>query len=658
MTNRAARAGIARGYELDDAVRRVNELVRELRVEVRRRRYASGTGIADTGGNFSATDVEGALAELAAALNAAAGGVPAIDRAAGAASVNSPGAAAGFAIVQASPPVRNTLASSLVLTLPAAPTPGNTLIVWHVTRAAPTPTGPTGWTAHPQGTVRASAANGMHGGFFYHVVESGDSATVESHNSSGAQSAAFVVEVSGIGAVVDDYELGDTSTSTPSATLSPTSAALVIAGAVIRVSDPVGGGVTPDANTTELFDFLTNPTNPSSPLGWAGYRSVAGAGTYDVGGTNNIGSQDTGVQGLAFESAAAPWNVPAPNVHDGDDATYEEIDGSNVLLVDLGDDYHIVRTRLLIGSEFAGDKTYTIRGSVDPSFDPDLSEVLATLEWTATGGFTADEVEAEWAFGTAYRYFELTGDDEVRRVYSWELYEAPFSFSVDHGDLTGLADVGDHPAAAISAADAGGWFTGTTVEAHLQELAAKAVGYLPHGAMGAAETFDAAIGWHSGTFDDDCTFTLTAAPTGTVSSLFLELAQDGVGGHLMTLPASVVNRVALEAAQDTTASTTAFLVLLSRDGGTIWFGGWWGGPAAGGSAIEALDEGASLTAALESINFAGAGVSASAVGDAVTVTIPGVTEAAVRDAGRWEPVVTDGELLLMDDDVVMMWIGG
>lgn len=45
--------------------------------------------------------------------------------------------------------------------------------------------------------------------------------------------------------------------------------------------------------------------------------------------------------------------------------------------------------------------------------------------------------------------------------------------------------------------------------------------------------------------------------------------------------------------------------------------------AAGGAAITAYDEGGSLTAALASLDFVGAGVVATAVGNAVTVTISG-----------------------------------
>lgn len=98
-----------------------------------------------------------------------------------------------------------------------------------------------------------------------------------------------------------------------------------------------------------------------------------------------------------------------------------------------------------------------------------------------------------------------------------------------------------------------------------------------HGNMGATETFAPASGnWHTGTLNAACTFTFTAPASGMGCTLFLELAQDSTGGWAMTLPASFANKAALEAAQVTTASTVAFLLAWTRDGGTTWYGGWIG----------------------------------------------------------------------------------
>jgi hypothetical protein len=193
--------------------------------------------------------------------------------------------------------------------------------------------------------------------------------------------------------------------------------------------------------------------------------------------------------------------------------------------------------------------------------------------------------------------------------------------------------VGASEAVNVSIADADGWFTATDVEAALAELAAKAIGYQAHASLGSTETFDAAIGWHSGTLDADCTFTLTAAPTDTVSSLFLELAQDGTGGWTIDLPASVVNAADIEAEQDTTASETTFLALYSRDGGTTWYGGWWGGGGTGGITVE--DEGTPLSTTATTLDFVGSGVTATGTGATKTITIPGGSGSFDEDWLPW-----------------------
>lgn len=130
-------------------------------------------------------------------------------------------------------------------------------------------------------------------------------------------------------------------------------------------------------------------------------------------------------------------------------------------------------------------------------------------------------------------------------------------------------------AADVSVADAGGLTAETTVEGALADVFKTTRGYKPHGSTGAAETFDASVaGWHSATLDANCTITLTGATSGLAAELLLELLQDGTGGWTITLPAAVTNKADIEAAQNTTADSTSFLLLISRDGGTTWYGFW------------------------------------------------------------------------------------
>lgn len=130
------------------------------------------------------------------------------------------------------------------------------------------------------------------------------------------------------------------------------------------------------------------------------------------------------------EATASTWTLPAPNANDGDDATYDTIDGQDVLRVDLGTPYRITRTRLRIGTEFAGAKTYTLIAWNE--LDESDAVTVATLTFTGTGSFTAQDVERSFVNDTAYRYWQLSGDNESRRIYSWELYEPTLSESHTH----------------------------------------------------------------------------------------------------------------------------------------------------------------------------------------------------------------------------------
>src|SRR5690349_11416929 len=60
------------------------------------------------------------------------------------------------------------------------------------------------------------------------------------------------------------------------------------------------------------------------------------------------------------------------------------------------------------------------------------------------------------------------------------------------------------------------WTDPTGIVADTSDLDAAVFGYQAHGSLGATETFDSTVaGWHSGTFNADCTFTFTAQASGT-----------------------------------------------------------------------------------------------------------------------------------------------
>jgi hypothetical protein len=217
--------------------------------------------------------------------------------------------------------------------------------------------------------------------------------------------------------------------------------------------------------------------------------------------------------------------------------------------------------------------------------------------------------------------------------WSWRLGLHAQDLDADGHDSSAFS--GD--AVDVNIADAGGYFTATDVEAALQELAKKDLGYTAHGNTGSTETFDALTGWHSATLNSaTVTFTFTGATSGLVAAMVLELAQDGPGGRLVAWPGSVVWPGGTAPTLSTAGGAVDVLMFFSRDGGTTWYGFPTGG---GGSAIEVLDEGGSLTGALASMDFVGAGVTATTSGDDVTVTVSGVTTAGVSALGFVGPIL-------------------
>lgn len=152
------------------------------------------------------------------------------------------------------------------------------------------------------------------------------------------------------------------------------------------------------------------------------------------------------------------------------------------------------------------------------------------------------------------------------------------------------------------------------------------------------------------TMTGDTTATLSA-PTGSGgSTLEWWVTQDGTGGHDFTIAATggtVTDDGTIT--PDTTPGVTVRYITERVPATTNdWIRDLVGG--GGGSAIEVLDEGVSLTTGVTSIGFVGAGVTATATGDAVTVTIPG-------DSGGWQPLMDGGSPYApLDDGTGTDWL--
>lgn len=475
-----------------------------------------------------------------------------------------------------------------------------------------------------------------------------------------------IMEFASFGTLEDSVVDGGSGTLTFTIADVTTAGGAVLVGAV-ATGDPGGGG---HVNYTEDPDYANvdegSVSGGLTPESNVGYRVVGTGGTYDYVPTGSISGGGTPSYGgiLAAFAITEGWILAGPEITDGDDATCQEVIGSNVLRLDLGAAFEIARVRLVIECETAGPKTYTLKGANVADFSDAVT--VATLNFTATGSFTADTVTDSWMPLDSYQYWELTGDDETRNVCTFSLYEQSLVVDVSglQADIDAAQDdiddhiadaVDAHDASAVSVLDSAGWFAATDAEAALAEVAAKVVGYQAHGAMGATETFNVLTGWHSGTFDANCTFTLSGAVSAVGAQMLLELAQNGTGGWTITLPSSVSNKAQLEADQDTTASTTSFLILMTRDGGTTWYGFWAGGS---GSSIDPA------TTVEDETTF---GITP-AVGTDLEYARQDHTHGtpedpfsadAVRDAGRWELAVITGsppDPLYADGDYLYIWV--
>lgn len=443
----------------------------------------------------------------------------------------------------------------------------------------------------------------------------------------GEQRRGYIAEFDGT-AVFDDSVNSYDETSGTSGTV----ASLVIAGSalllvVFDIKRSVGavGDITLGDSFTEIDDGGVGGAS-DKPNHTVGYRNVT-AGTYQ--GSWSAGVTESGYGGLlasfVFPEDEGAWIPGGDGAADEDDATYSETDGPNVLLVDLGGPYEIVRTRFRIGTDTSGAKSYTISGANEADLSDEV--LIATLTFTGTGSYTAQDIEEQWLPSGAYRYWVLRGPDESRRVFEWELYEGTIATNhthdietltttetdtdlvlkpdgtggvhwdtdegggvTDHGALTGLGD-DDHPQYRLESADHshqttglqagqldhGAALTGLTDDDHtqyvLKTLGGKEV-VSTVAASGSSETLDLADGnVHDVTLTDDCTISLTGATAGVSCFMEIWLRQDGSGNREVTWPGSVVWVGGSAPVLQTDPAAVDVVVLQTLDGGTNWLGG-------------------------------------------------------------------------------------
>jgi hypothetical protein len=330
--------------------------------------------------------------------------------------------------------------------------------------------------------------------------------------------------------------------------------------------------------------------------------------TYSLGGTLNTGTTDSLISGdyhtgafpvtgavddvavydavlsagdvtahfdaIAVDGGTPDW-VPASNAIDDDDATYDTIvvDSNGMYRLDLGAAYRIQRTRIRIAGTTAGARTFTIKGANLGDYSDAVT--LTTIDFTATGGLTAQNVTGTWYTEDSYRYWQLDIDDsDTYRLHSWELYEPT------------LATNHQHAASDISYDNTTSGLTADDVQEAIDELE----GLIGSGdfvtvtagggevistvaTSGAAETIDLANGnVHDITLDADCTFTFTSPAAGRARSFTLFVRQDSSGGWTATWPGSVEWGSGSAPTLATDPNAVDVITFITLDGGTTWFG--------------------------------------------------------------------------------------
>jgi hypothetical protein len=314
-----------------------------------------------------------------------------------------------------------TLSGIVNVTLSSTPTPGNILLAAIALRDN---TGvvpaflQTGWTLVGS-AYTGSTVNAWPMYLYRRTVQSGDGTTWGADLGSGGAIGMALVEIAA--SSLDASNTSSNLTTEPTLSLTPVTSNAIIMVSFVSVRFDSDIAFTPATSMTEILDDNWS-SGDNGPQVAINYRVVASpTGSYTVGSTYGAGDR-RGVIAASFEgTATADWSFAAPDSCDGDDTTYTQISGAEVLRTDLSEAYQVIRSRLRIGTENAGSRTYEIYGANESDFSDAV--LLDSVTFTGTGSYTAQDVEFLWEPTGSYRYFQLDGTNETRRIYSWELYE-------------------------------------------------------------------------------------------------------------------------------------------------------------------------------------------------------------------------------------------
>jgi hypothetical protein len=348
-----------------------------------------------------------------------------------------------------------SVASVATSTLDADPTPGNKLLAFIALREATGVTismSGTGWTL-VESAYCGSTTDDWPCYLYERTVQPGDGSAWTATGSTGSGASTFalwLVEVEGVSAVDASDESSDDTTQ-PTMSLTPVTADPIIILSFVSLRRDVDTAFTPATGMTEIVDDHVATSGTNGPQVAINYQvELTPTGSYTVGSTWGTGNFRAVIAASFVGAAGDVVYLIAPSVNDGDDATFDYVDVTQVefLRGQLSAAVVLSAITLRVGLENSGSTTIEVFGANESDFSDEVS--LDSTTFSATGSYTDQEVAFTLPGTTGYLYlrFELA---VAQGIHVHEVDTTPLSTTgvSDHGALTGLTDQ-DHPASAVS----------------------------------------------------------------------------------------------------------------------------------------------------------------------------------------------------------------
>jgi hypothetical protein len=339
-------------------------------------------------------------------------------------------------------------------TLDAAPSPGNKLLAFIPIREA------TGVTISMSGTDWTLVESAYCGSttddwpcyLYERTVQPGDSSAWTATSSALATFALWLVEVEGVSELDASDESSDASTQ-PTMSLTPVTADPIIILSFVSLRRDVDTAFTPATGMTEIVDDHVATSGSNGPQVAINYQvDLAPTGSYTVGSTWGTGNFRAVIAASFVGSAGDVVYLPAFAVNDGDDATFDYVDVTQLefLRGTLAVQAVLVRADIRVGLENSGSATIDVEGANESDFSDAVQ--IGTATFSGTGSYTAQDVAITLDGTDGYTYIRfLLGSAQGIHVHEVELTALSTTGGVtDHPELTGRSDADQHPASSVS----------------------------------------------------------------------------------------------------------------------------------------------------------------------------------------------------------------